>query len=482
MDKKYKRLFKNTLWTLVGNTGSKMLAFFLLPLYTRWLGTEGFGLSDLITTYSTMLVGIITLCTADGIFIFTKNKQFAEQQQYFSTTIKISMLLFLLWMVIFCCMQLVFKVFFIHNAFADNLWLIFGIVFSTFLQNYTQQFIISLEKMKIYSLTGIILCISTFIFSWLMIPNMGVKGYVLAIIIANVVTSIYSFVFSKSWCYLQIRGFQSNKARELLAYSIPLIPNAVMWWLVQALNRPVMESNLGYSAIGIYAVANKFPGVITMVFSLFAVSWNISVFEEYGKPTFENFYTKIFRMLFFVIISGTLLLCLSSQLIIRTFAAPEFTEAWKYMVILMIGAAISCMSAFWGTVFGVVKQSKYFFYSSVWGALSSVGANFLLIPNWGLYGASISVFISYMVMAFSRYLYSRKFVSAKLLNVSLLYIGLMVGVSVGIILFDNIFAKILVTGIGILILCFLERNSCKELLLKFKWQLLAHRPTRKAED
>ena len=58
----------------------------------------------------------------------------------------------------------------------------------------------------------------------------------------------------------------------------------------------------------------------------------------------------------------------------------------------------------------------------------------------------------------------------------------MVGVSVGIILFDNIFAKILVTGIGILILCFLERNSCKELLLKFKWQLLAHRPTRKAED
>ena len=212
------------------------------------------------------------------------------------------------------------------------------------------------------------------------------------------------------------------------------------------------------------------------------MSWNISAFEEYGKPTFENFYTKIFRMLFFILIIGTLLLCLSSQLIIRTFAAPEFTEAWKYMVILMIGAAISCMSSFWGTVFGVVKQSKYFFYSSVCGALSSVGANFLLIPTWGLYGASISVLISYMAMAFSRYLYSRKFVSAKLLNVSLLYIGVMIGVSVGIIFFDNIFGKILVTGIGILILCFLERNICKKLLSKFKWKLIAHRSTRKTEN
>ena len=72
MANKYVTLAKNTGWTLLGNSGSKLLGFLLLPLYTRWLGTAGFGLSDLITTYATLLLGFSTLCIADAIFVFTK--------------------------------------------------------------------------------------------------------------------------------------------------------------------------------------------------------------------------------------------------------------------------------------------------------------------------------------------------------------------------------------------------------------------------
>lgn len=42
---------------------------------------------------------------------------------------------------------------------------------------------------------------------------------------------------------------------------MPLVPNNIMWWLVSALNRPVMEIYLGMEAIGLFAVANKFPSV-----------------------------------------------------------------------------------------------------------------------------------------------------------------------------------------------------------------------------
>lgn len=45
----------------------------------------------------------------------------------------------------------------------------------------------------------------------------------------------------------------------MLSYSMPLVPNNIMWWLVSALNRPVMEIYLGMEAIGLFAVANKFP-------------------------------------------------------------------------------------------------------------------------------------------------------------------------------------------------------------------------------
>ena len=94
MNKSYRNLIRNSLWALAGNTGSKILSFLLLPFYTRWLGTAGYGLSDLITTYSSFLLGVVTLCAADGIFIFTKNRTQTEKSEYFTSTLKFVSVLF----------------------------------------------------------------------------------------------------------------------------------------------------------------------------------------------------------------------------------------------------------------------------------------------------------------------------------------------------------------------------------------------------
>ena len=100
MNKSYRNLIRNSLWALAGNTGSKILSFLLLPFYTRWLGTAGYGLSDLITTYSSFLLGVVTLCAADGIFIFTKNRTQTEKSEYFTSTLKFVSVLFVGWFLV----------------------------------------------------------------------------------------------------------------------------------------------------------------------------------------------------------------------------------------------------------------------------------------------------------------------------------------------------------------------------------------------
>ena len=69
-----------------------------------------------------------------------------------------------------------------------------------------------------------------------------------------------------------------------------------MWWLVSALNRPIMEANLGMHAIGLFAVANKFPAILTMIFAVFSTSWQISVIEEYEKDGYSHFFNNVFRI------------------------------------------------------------------------------------------------------------------------------------------------------------------------------------------
>jgi O-antigen/teichoic acid export membrane protein len=458
MDKKYKRLAKNSFWTLIGNTGSKVLGFLLLPLYTRWLGTAGFGESDLVTTYSSFLVCIMTMCVADAIFVFTKNEDSDNKKVFFSTTLLFIIGVLFLWLMVWGCLDLGFSAYHVRNSFADNLWYIYGIVVTTFLQQYCQQFILSLDRIKIYSFTGIVHSLLTLSFSYWLIPVMGVRGYILAMIYSNLFTAAYSFLFSKSYSYISVKSVSYDKIYEVLKYSIPLIPNSIMWWLVSALNRPVMEYNLDYSAIGKYAVASRFPSVVVMVFTVFSVAWNISVFEEYGKDGYEVFYKKTFRILFVSMVLTASAFIVSSELIITIFTAPEFHDAWKYMVLLIIGSVISCMSSFFGSNFSVVKQSKYFFYSSVWGAMSAVALNFLLIPPLGLWGASISMLMSFVVMMVSRYIYSLKYVKSNLMYYVGKYILVMGGVAGITYSTLSIAVKLILVALTLTMLLLLEKE------------------------
>ena len=464
MERKYKRLAKNSFWTLLGNTGSKVLGFLLLPLYTRWLGTTGFGESDLVTTYSSFLAYLMTMCVSDSIFVFTKNEDAEKKKIYFSSAFFFVIVFLLLWLLIWGGLDVGLTFYNVRNSFADNLWLIYGVVFSTFLQQYCQQFILSLEKIKIYSFTGFIHSLLTFGFSYWLIPLMGVRGYILAIMYSNLFTAAYSFLFSKSFFYLSVKKIEYHCILEVLKYSIPLIPNGIMWWLVSALNRPVMEYSLGYSSIGIYAVASRFPSVIMMVFTIFSVAWNISVFEEYGKKDYEDFYKKTFRTLFLVIIVFASAFIALSELIVTIFAAPEFHEAWKYMVILIVGAVFSCLSSFFGTNFGVVKQSKYFFYSSIWGAITAIALNFVLIPPFGLWGAAISMMMSFVMMMYSRYLYSLKYVSSPLIKYILTYAFVLGVVAVATLCISNVTIKLSVVIVITILFLYSERSVLKPVM------------------
>lgn len=464
MDIRYKRLASNSIWTLAGNTGSKLIGFLLLPLYTKWLGTAGFGESDLVTTYATVLMCIMTLSISEAIFVFTKNKSEEDKKSYFSSSLSFVTLLLGAWLILWIVLDVVFRAVDMHNSFADNLWFIYAVVVASFLQQFSQQFVLGIEKVKVYAFTGIVHTVMTFVFAYILIPTMGVRGYILSMIGSYLVTAIYSFFISHSNRYFLFSHLEKNRIVEILKYSIPLIPNGIMWWLISAINRPMMEHYLDYSAIGIYAVASRFPGVITMVFSVFAVAWNISVFEEYGKDGYESFYKKTFKLLFFALAIIASLVIFLSYYVIVIFTAPEFIEAWKYMIILIVGSFFYCISSFLGTNFGVVKKSQYFFYSSIHGALSSLLFNILLIPYFGIWGATYSVLISYVVMSLARYIYSKKYVKASLIPSVLEYSVFLALVCFITFAIQSLLIRIVLYLIVLLVFVLLERKMLKPLV------------------
>ena len=85
-----------------------------------------------------------------------------------------------------------------------------------------------------------------------------------------------------------------------------------------------MEACLGLEAIGLFAVANKFPAAISNAFAMFAISWQISVLEEFGKDGYCNFFNRIFRWVIFVMVIGGCIISIFSYEIIGIFADPKY--------------------------------------------------------------------------------------------------------------------------------------------------------------
>ena len=67
-------LLKNTLIFTLGNIGSRMISFFLIPLYTNVLTTSQYGTVDLITTISTVAGPMLTLNIAESVMRFGLDK------------------------------------------------------------------------------------------------------------------------------------------------------------------------------------------------------------------------------------------------------------------------------------------------------------------------------------------------------------------------------------------------------------------------
>ena len=110
-------LVKNTMILAVGNIFTKLITFFLLPLYTAILSTEEYGIIDLLNTLVSLLLPIVTFQVEQAMFrrlIEIRNNE-EEKKTVISTGV--------FSVVIQCLIYLV--LFFIVSSFIDNNYKIF---------------------------------------------------------------------------------------------------------------------------------------------------------------------------------------------------------------------------------------------------------------------------------------------------------------------------------------------------------------------
>ncbi|WP_370454202.1 hypothetical protein, partial [Exiguobacterium sp. SH3S1] len=94
-------------------------------------------------------------------------------------------------------------------------------------KNILSQFCRGIEKILIYSIDGIVsaltLTISSIVFLYFM--NLGINGYLYAIIISNLISILFLFIYCEIIKYLFTARINKILFKDMIFYSLPLLPN-----------------------------------------------------------------------------------------------------------------------------------------------------------------------------------------------------------------------------------------------------------------
>ena len=125
----------------------------------------------------------------------------------------------------------------------------------------------------------------------------GIEGYLKAYIIANTLTAIYALIMGKGYRSFSFLRVDKKLLQRMVKYSIVLIPNSFMWWIMNSSDRIMVSSMIGIAANGIYAVSYKLPTLVSTLTTIFNQAWSYSAIREEGTEDESEYNNKIFKVL-----------------------------------------------------------------------------------------------------------------------------------------------------------------------------------------
>ena len=269
-----KKLMTGTGIYAVGTFGTKILMFLLAPLYTYYLIPSEMGTYDVLLTTIGLLIPIISLQISDAVYrwIIRENVDCAI---YLRVTYQFLILSSLL----------AASVILLINHFIIRIpYLLYfmGALFSSMFFQIGQKISRGLKRQWLFAISGIIYtCIFLFLNVFqLCVLHRGIESLLMSYIVANLVGFFTIIVLEKRIRVNVISRFDFGIFRELLKFSVPLIPNYLSWWIVDSSDRYIVLWVLGVSANGVLAIAHKFPTVLQSIFGLFLNSWQEDVYKR----------------------------------------------------------------------------------------------------------------------------------------------------------------------------------------------------------
>lgn len=408
MQEKNKALERNTVILSFGILFSKVLSLFVIPFFSRWLGTEEYGRFDLCNTIIALIVPIVSFSCGEALFRLLIE---ASDRQREDSIITSCTNIYLLGYMVGAIISLPICYFFL------KIELYFPFVFfltGDMIYNFGTALARGKKNMVVFSFASCIYMIILAVVSIFCVKIMmwGIKGLLLsygfAFMSAGLIT-LYKCDF-----HYKIKETSHIVVKELLQYSIPTLPNTVSWWVMQVSDRSIIAATLGNTYNGIYAVANYLPAMCTTMFNAFHWSWQQDISEKINDDSISEYINKVFNKVLEIILSLSYLIVAITFLIFRFVFSNDYMLAYYQVGILVCSTVVLFEAQFLGSIMVGYKDTRALGETTVIAATVNIGIDIFLIDKIGLYAASLSTLFGNVILLIVRLWIIHKNINIKL--------------------------------------------------------------------
>ncbi|MFT4232860.1 MAG: oligosaccharide flippase family protein [Leucobacter sp.] len=433
----------------IGRVSAQAVALLLLPVLTANLSPAEYGVVELLITYVALSAPLISLQLELGVFRFLID----ERRKPEATKVTISTAALPMSIAVVLCVVLGAVVgFFFHQAlvfyFTANLA-------TMLLFNLMVQVARGMGRNALYAVANIVVAAST-LFATILAMGFNVISvdlYLTVLAIANAISALVLFLALRFYKLCNLRSFSRTRLKELLKYSVPLIPNALSWWVINASGRTVAAIFLGGYYVGILAVASKFASIVTGLSAVFSLAWMEAASVSINDSDRRDFFTMVVNQALRSFAALTVFIIGASPLLLSILVDDMFAEAYYYVPILLVGALCHSMVSFYSGVLIAQNRTGKVANTSIVSAIIAVGISLIFVHWIGLYAIVLSTTVAFFFMVIYRQVLLQREMQIKYSTASL--ISVVVSFSVILVMyyfrFDPVTLLVLGTVIAIVL-------------------------------
>lgn len=402
----FKRFLKDSLVYGVAGFLSRGISIILVPLYTRLLRPAEYGMVDILNVFGTVVGLTVALEIAQGIARYYPGTKDPDTRLAYSSSA--------LWFAVGA-----YSLFFLacvigarelSRALLDSanhrdiifvaaLSISAGGIFRFALEMLRWDLRPSLYSAVSVANAGVIvLAVVLFV----LVLRMGVLGVFCAMLAGGTVGAGLSLYLGRGMYELR---FDWNRCRELLRFSLPLVPSSVGVFVALYIDRIAIKELMSLADLGVFGVGYRVASAVGFVMVGCQTALVPLIFTYFERPETRAELARIFR--YFV--AAALLMCLAlsifAQDILALFTTRAYYGAVEVIPILAPAVLLSSMSIF-APGLSIEKRTTTIAIISLSVAALNTILNFTLVPVLGIRGAALSTlvsaslgFLTYMVLS-----------------------------------------------------------------------------------